>query len=63
MRDGEFRYQSATCMTEDGDVSDRMIELVMASAMIALDRYLPAILSCIYANESPADAIRQVEVA
>lgn len=61
LRDGEIRYQSATCLNDDGDVSDRMIELVMASAMAALERYLPAILTCIYANEAPIDAVRHAE--
>lgn len=61
--DGEIRYQAATCLTDEKELTDRMIGLVMGACMAAIDRYVPAILSCVYGNESPADAVRHAESA
>jgi len=58
--DGELRYQAAHIMSDgtlDGDVIHRLIGTTIAM----MDRYLPAILSVIYGNEPPVDAIRFAE--
>jgi hypothetical protein len=60
MDDGELRFQVAQILVHDTlgeDVIDRMI----GTTINMLDMYLPAVLSVIYANELPQDAVRRVE--
>ena len=58
--DGELRFQAAHILT-DGDLNDDVIGRLMGTTMAMLDMYLPAIMSVIYGNELPQDAIRCVE--
>lgn len=58
--DGELRFYASQVLADDGlaeDVIDRLIRTTISM----LDMYLPAILSVVYGNEMPKDAIRQVE--
>ncbi len=58
--DGEVRFQVAQILVDDAvgqDVIDRMI----GTTVNMLETYLPALLSVIYANEEPADAVRRVK--
>lgn len=59
--DGELRFQAAHIMHQDG-LEDETIERLMGTTMAMLDMYLPAVLSVIYGNELPQDAIRCVEM-
>jgi hypothetical protein len=58
--DGELRFQASQILTEEG-LDDEVIDRMMATTMSMLDLYLPAVLSVIYGNELPEDAIRFVE--
>lgn len=58
--DGEIRFQMAHALT-DGVLGDSVIARTFAAAVIMLDQYLPAVLSVIYGNELPEEAIRLVE--
>ena len=58
--DGELRFQVSQLLTEDA-LDDMVIDRLMGLTMAMLDRYLPAVLSVIYGNELPKDAIRCVE--
>ena len=58
--DGEIRFQIAHVLT-NGVLDDGIIARSFGAAMAMLDRYLPAILSVIYGNELPKDAVRIVE--
>jgi hypothetical protein len=58
--DGELRFQVAHVLT-DGVLDDTIIARSFGTAMTMLDRYLPAILSVVYGNELPKDAVRSVE--
>ncbi len=58
--DGEIRFQIAHALP-NGVLDDRDIARSFGAAMATLDRYLPAVLSVIYGNERPQDAIRIVE--
>jgi hypothetical protein len=49
--------RSGSAPGRTGGVIDRLIAVTMAM----LDMYLPAVLSVIYGNELPKDAIRCVE--
>lgn len=57
---GEVRFQASQILTDDG-ADDGVIERLISTAIAMLDMYLPAILSVIYGNELPKDAIRRVE--
>lgn len=59
--DGELRYQVYHAL---GGVTldDATIRRAIVTTLGMLDRYVPAFLSVIYANESPEDAIRHAEV-
>jgi hypothetical protein len=58
---GELRFQAAQILTEDS-LEESVIDRLMGTTMSMLDMYLPAVLSVIYGNELPKDAIRGVEV-
>ncbi len=58
--DGELRFQASQILTGE-DLEDEVIDRMMATTMTMLDLYLPAVLSVIYGNELPEDAIRFVE--
>lgn len=59
---GEVRFQAAQILTEDS-LDERVIDRLLGTTMSMLDMYLPAMLSVIYGNELPQDAIRCVEAA
>jgi len=58
--DGEVRFQLAHVFP-DGVLAEEIISRSFSLAMTMLDRYLSAVLSVIYGNEHPKDAIRNVE--
>ena len=58
--DGDVRFQVSQ-IVHDGCLEDETIRRLMGTTMAMLNSYLPAILSVIYGNELPADAIRCVE--
>lgn len=58
--EGELRFQASQVLTEDG-LDDDVIGRLMGTTMAMLDIYLPAVLSVIYGNELPKDAVRHVE--
>ena len=57
---GELRFQAAQILTEDC-LDETVIDRLMGTTMSMLDMYLPAVLSVIYGNELPKDAIRCAE--
>lgn len=62
LNDGELRYQAAAWLP-DGGLCQETVDFLMGVTLETVDAYIPAFLSCIWANESPADAIRHVELA
>lgn len=60
--DGEIRFQVGQLLV-DGALGSKAIDRIICTALDMLDMYLPAILSVIYANELPEDAIHRVEAA
>lgn len=57
---GELRFQASQILTDDR-LEDSVIDRLMGTTLSLLDVYLPAILSVIYGNELPEDAIRCAE--
>lgn len=57
---GDFRYQAAQILPED-QLDDDTIQRMIGTTVSMLDAYLPAVLSVVYANELPADAVKQAE--
>lgn len=57
---GDLRFQAAQALS-DGDIDDEVIGRLFGTTMWMLDTYLPAVMSVIYANELPQDAVRHVE--
>ncbi|HEY9782972.1 MAG TPA: YbjN domain-containing protein [Leptolyngbyaceae cyanobacterium] len=58
--DGEIRYK--TSIDVEGDrLSAALIQRLVYANVMMMDEYLPGILSVIYGNLSPAEAIAQVE--
>ena len=58
--DGELRHQVA-CPLIDGQLEEVLIARSLGAVLATLDRYLPAILSVVYGNELPKDAVPSVE--
>ena len=57
---GEVRFQAAHILG-DNSLADETIRCLMGTTMGMLDKYLPAVLSVIYGNELPKDAVSCVE--
>lgn len=57
---GEIRFQVHQILVEDC-LDEMVINRLMSTTLTMLDMYLPAVLSVIYGNELPKDAIRCVE--
>lgn len=58
--DGEIRYKIS--IDVEGDrLSAALIQRLVYANVSMMDEYLPGILSVIYANISPAEAIAQIE--
>ena len=55
-----WQFQAAQILTDDS-LEEAVIDRLMGTTMSMLDMYLPAVLSVIYGNELPKDAIRCVE--
>lgn len=58
---GLLRYQAATLLPESGELDDESISRLIGVALAMLDRYLPAVMSIVFANESPAEAIARAD--
>lgn len=54
---GEVKFQIDQILTDSLDVD--LVDWLICRAVAALDKYLPAILSVIYSDEAPADAVRR----
>jgi hypothetical protein len=57
---GEVRFQAAHILA-DNSLEDETIRRLMGTTMSMLNVYLPAVLSVIYGNELPKDAVACVE--
>jgi hypothetical protein len=57
----ELRFHVVEDLAGD-ELSGEMIDRLIRVAHISVDAYLRAILSVIFGNEKPADALRQVEL-
>lgn len=58
--DGELHFQ-AYHILQEGNLSEEVIRRLIGTTLAMLDRYVPAVLSVIYGNELPKDAISHVE--
>lgn len=58
--EGEIRFQVAQILPDD-NLEDETIHRLMNTTMAMLDTYLPAVLSVIYGNELPKDAVRHAD--
>ena len=58
--EGELCFQASQILP-DGNLEDEIIHRLIGTTMSMLDIYLPAILSVIYGNELPKDAIKHAE--
>lgn len=57
---GQVRFQISQIITADG-LDEGVMDRLISTTLSMLEMYLPAILSVIYGNELPKDAIRCVE--
>jgi hypothetical protein len=58
--EGELRFLATQILLDD-NLEDATIDRLMGTTMAMLNTYLPAILSVIYGNELPKDALKQAE--
>jgi hypothetical protein len=58
--EGDLRFQAAQILIDD-DLADETIHRLIGTTMAMLNTYLPAVLSVIYGNELPKDAVRHAE--
>ncbi|MCR4415026.1 MAG: YbjN domain-containing protein [Thermoguttaceae bacterium] len=60
--DGEVRFHVGNCFPE-GTLDPHVVRRLLGTALHVADRYLPALMSVVYGNELPKDAIEYVEGA
>lgn len=60
MDDGQVRYKTSIDVEEDR-LSAALIKQLVYTNVLTMDRYLPGIMSVIYGNVSPREAVAQVE--
>ncbi len=58
--DGEIRYKTSIDV-EGGDLTHEMIKTLVYTNVLMMDKYLPGIMSVMYANVPPEQAIASVE--
>jgi hypothetical protein len=58
--DGEVRFQVAQILVDEA-VGQAVIDRMISTTVNMLDTYLPALLSVIYANDLPKEAVARVE--
>ncbi|MCA9120048.1 MAG: YbjN domain-containing protein [Planctomycetaceae bacterium] len=58
--EGRLRFQVCQVLV-DGRLDEQMIRHAIACCLSMIDRYVPAVLSVIYGNEQPQDAVRFAE--
>lgn len=58
--EGDLRFQAAQILPVD-DLEDETIQRLLGTTLAMLNTYLPAVLSVIYGNELPKDAVRHAE--
>lgn len=58
--DGEIRYKTSVDV-EGGQLTTRMIKTLVYVNVLMMDKYLPGIMSVIYAGTPPAEAVAKVE--
>ena len=51
-------FYRASTLLQNGELTEQMVGHFLLSSAKILEKYLPAVLSIIYANDDPADAIR-----
>lgn len=61
MTDGEVRYKSSLCCSEDSIPSMRVIERSVDLAFVMLDRYAKGLLRLMYGGMSPEEAVELAE--
>jgi len=61
MEDGELRYKSAYVFDDTFPNSEKVFITNLYTTFNMMDRYLPGIMSVIYANVLPSNAISQIE--
>jgi hypothetical protein len=60
--DGELRFKTSIDV-EDGELTQEMIRKLVYSNVMMMDKYLPGIMSIIYAGTSPAEALARIQQA
>lgn len=56
--DGELRYRVA-CDIEDGELTERMVMMMLGNICASIDRYGPALMQVVFGQASPEDAARR----
>jgi hypothetical protein len=60
LRDGEIRYKTSVDV-EGTEISPALIRQVVYFNVMTMNKYLPGLMSVLYANVTPEQAIRQIE--
>ena len=58
--DGELRYKTSIDV-QDGALTQEMIRKLVYSNVMLMDKYLPGIMSVIYAGTSPEEAVARIQ--
>lgn len=57
---GELAFHIAQLLNDAGPDADS-VDWMICTTLAVMDKYLPAVLSVIYSNETPEDAVRRID--
>jgi hypothetical protein len=60
--DGEVGYRTSIDVA-DGELTEGMVEVLVGASLATTDRYLPAIMSFLWNDTAPEDAVAMIEGA
>ena len=60
LKDGKVRYKTSVDL-EDGHLTVKMVNRLVMTNLSMMDKYLPGLMSVVYAGASPIAALAQVE--
>ncbi|HQR44383.1 MAG TPA: hypothetical protein PLX97_16920, partial [Gemmatales bacterium] len=59
MNDGEVRFKTSID-AEGGELTKPMIDNLLRSNLISMDRYFPGLMAVLYSDRSPADIYEDI---
>ncbi len=60
MNDGEVRYKTSIDVT-DTEITGNLLRPLIYTNVLMMDKYMSGLMAVVYADMSPAEAVKQIE--